>query len=71
HHFLQSDLIDMLESLPGDRCGAWVASGWVSAIKSEEFIDRLNKLQIGWSETGSKTLKAAATAAIRTYRGIR
>ena len=71
HDLLQSNLLDMLESLPADRCGAWAASGWTGVIKSAEFIDRLDKLLVGWSETGSATLKAAATAATRTRAGAR
>lgn len=71
HDLLQSNLLDMLESLPADRCGAWAASGWTGVIKGAEFIARLDKLLVGWSETGSPTLKAAATAATRTRAGAR
>lgn len=71
HDLLQSNLLDMLESLPADRCGAWAASGWTGVIKGAEFIARLDKLLVGWSETGSPTLKAAATAATRTRAGTR
>lgn len=66
HDLLQANLLDMLESLPADRCGAWVASGWTGVIKGSNFIARLDGLLAGWAETGSPTLKAAASAATRT-----
>lgn len=66
HDLLQANLLDMLESLPADRCGAWVASGWTGVIKGSDFVARLDGLLAGWAETGSPTLKAAASAATRT-----
>ncbi|MCE8000538.1 MAG: NTPase KAP [Rhodobiaceae bacterium] len=71
HDLLQSNLLDMLESLPADRCGAWAASGWSGVIKGGEFVVRLERLLAGWAENGSPTLKAAATAATRTRKGAR
>ncbi len=71
HDFLQSNLLDMLESLPADRCGPWVASGWAGVIRDGEFVARLDGLLVGWAENGSSTLKAAAGAATRTGKGGR
>ncbi|MEO0484986.1 MAG: Qat anti-phage system ATPase QatA [Pseudomonadota bacterium] len=68
HDLLQANLLDMLESLPADRCGAWVASGWTGVIKGSDFVARLDGLLAGWAETGSPTLKAAASAATRTSK---
>jgi hypothetical protein len=28
HPALQTNLLDFLEALPGERCGAWPVSGW-------------------------------------------
>ena len=71
HDLLQANLLDMLESLPPDRCGAWAASGWAGVIKGSDFVARLDSLLANWSETGSPTLKAAASAATRTGKGGR
>ena len=69
--FLQTNLLDLLESIPSAHCGAWVASGWVGVIRSPEFVARLDALLKKWSEEGSTTLKIAAQAAIRTRKGGR
>ncbi|QYX57962.1 NTPase KAP [Roseovarius sp. SCSIO 43702] len=66
HDILQANLLDMLESLPADRCGPWAASGWAGVIRGSDFVTRLDGLLAGWAETGSKTLRAAASAATRT-----
>lgn len=71
HDFLQSNLLDMLESLPANRCGPWVASGWTGVITGGEFVARLDGLLEDWAEIGSSTLKAAAGAAARTGKGGR
>ena len=68
HDILQTNLLDMLESLPADRCGPWVASGWTGVIKGSEFVARLDGLLANWAENGSPTLKAAASAATRTSK---
>jgi len=66
HDILQANLLDMLESLPANRCGPWAASGWAGVIKGGDFVTRLDGLLAGWAETGSPTLRAAASAATRT-----
>ena len=71
HNFLQTNLLDLLESLPSDRCGTWVASGWDRVIRGSEFVARLDALLTTWSEEGSATLKVAASAAARTRKGGR
>lgn len=71
HDLLQTNLLDMLESLPADRCGPWVASGWTGVIKGGEFVARLDSLLKGWAESGSLTLKAAASTATRTSKRAR
>ncbi|WP_167646991.1 Qat anti-phage system ATPase QatA [Mameliella alba] len=71
HDFLQTNLLDLLESLPSARCGTWVASGWDRVIRGSEFVVRLDALLATWSEEGSTTLKVAARAAARTRKGGR
>lgn len=68
HDILQTNLLDMLESLPADRCGPWVASGWTGVIQGSEFVARFDRLLADWSENGSPTLKAAAGTATRTSK---
>jgi len=71
HPTLQANLLDLLEALPGDRCGAWVVSGWEGVIKDSGAIERLEKLLGKWSESNSPVLKASAAAALRTRKGGR
>lgn len=68
HGILQTNLLDMLESLPADRCGPWAASGWTGVIKDSEFVTRLDGLLAKWAENGTSTLKAAANTATRTSK---
>ncbi len=65
HDFLQKDLLDLLESLPPERCGSWVASGWDMVIQGSEFVTRFDALLATWSKAGSETLKVTAGATVR------
>ena len=71
HEFLQTDLLDLLDSIPSARCGVWIASGWGGVIRGPEFVARLDALLKRWSEEGSATLKIAARTAARTRKGGR
>lgn len=63
---LQGRLMDFLEALPSDKCGAWAVSGWQSAIKDKECVTRLKKLLGDWSKvTNNSGLKASALAALK------
>jgi hypothetical protein len=55
-------LLDLLDVLPADRCGAWPVSGWNGVITEPANITRLNGIIERWEENGSKPLKAAAAA---------
>jgi predicted KAP-like P-loop ATPase len=64
HPALQSSLVDFLEGLPSDKCGAWPVSGWQGVITEPALIARLNELIENWAESAKKSpLKTAATAA--------
>lgn len=64
HQTLQPSLVDFLEGLPSDKCGAWPVSGWQGVIVEPALIARLNGLIEEWAESGKKSpLKNAATAA--------
>lgn len=66
HPVLQSSLVDFLEGLPGDRCGAWPVSGWQGVIVEANSSARLNELVEKWASAQKKTaLKTAATAALK------
>jgi hypothetical protein len=66
HPGLQSTLMDFLENLPADRCGAWPVSGWQGVITEPAATARLNALIEQWAGSDKKSaLKAAATAARR------
>jgi predicted KAP-like P-loop ATPase len=64
HPALQTNLLDFLEALPGERCGAWPVSGWQGVITDPSASARLTDLIGHWaSSEGKSTLKTAATAA--------
>ncbi|WP_407176384.1 Qat anti-phage system ATPase QatA [Bradyrhizobium sp. STM 3562] len=62
HPLLQTNLLDLLDALPADRCGAWPVSGWNGVITEPVNLTRLNGIIERWEESGSKSLKAAAAA---------
>ncbi|WP_029084644.1 Qat anti-phage system ATPase QatA [Bradyrhizobium sp. th.b2] len=62
HPVLQTNLLDLLDALPADRCGAWPVSGWNGVITEPANLTRLNGIIERWEESGSKPLKAAAAA---------
>lgn len=62
HSILQTNMLDLLEALPAERCGAWPVSGWSGVITEPAHVTRLNGVIERWAETGSKPLKAAAGA---------
>lgn len=68
HPALQGNLLDLLEALPGDRCGPWVTSGWEAIIKDANAIARFDKLLERWSGSKSPVLKATASTALRTRK---
>ncbi|MBB4097997.1 Qat anti-phage system ATPase QatA [Sphingomonas kyeonggiensis] len=66
---LQPNLLDFIEQLPADRCGAWLATGWNAALTSPPSKERFALIQDGWAkQDGNTALKAAAGAgmAIKT-----
>jgi hypothetical protein len=66
HPALQSNLIDFLEGLPSERCGAWPVSGWQGAITETSATARLDELIEVWAASNkTSALKTAATAARR------
>jgi hypothetical protein len=68
HPALQSSLMDFLEGLPADRCGAWPVSGWQGVITEASAAMRLQALIEGWAGSEKKTaLKTAAIAARRVH----
>lgn len=71
HPTLQPNLVDLLESLPADRCGPWPASGWEGVIRETECAARFDKLLEKWATSKSATLKMTATGALRTRKGNR
>ena len=66
HPFLQSNLVDFLETLPSDRLGPWVCSGWEGVLKEPEEVRRFDRLLGIWAAEGGRTLKAAADSILRT-----
>jgi hypothetical protein len=66
HPELQPNLLDFLESLPIDRCGAWPVSGWQGVITEATAVTRLNDLIEEWAASDKRSaLKTAAMAARR------
>ncbi|ORW32721.1 NTPase KAP [Mycobacterium paraense] len=71
HPALQGSLLDFLESLPRDRIGPWVCSGWDAALQDSEISQRFERLLQIWSNEGSTVLKATANNVLRTRQGNR
>ena len=72
HGALQPNLLDFLEALPTDRCGAWPVSGWADVITEPSAAARLTKLIEGWAASAKDSaLKATAGGAlkVRARRG--
>lgn len=63
---LQTNLLDFLEALPANRLGAWVCSGWTSALKDAAAVKRFDQLLEAWSKNGSSILKLTAANTLRT-----
>lgn len=62
---LQPNLLDLIEQLPADRCGAWLASGWNAALTAPQSGQRLALIVKRWSEQDDNAaLKMAAGAAM-------
>jgi len=69
---LQMQLLDFLESLPRNKCGPWLVSGWQGIFKDIEFNTRFKRLLTEWSKaTDNALLKAAAEAALKEPKGGR
>lgn len=72
HPSLQSNLLDFLETLPGERLGPWVVGGWEGVIKDPQATQRFDRLLEVWAREAKNTmLKGAASATLRTRRGGR
>jgi len=69
---LQGPLLDFLETLPREKCGAWVVGGWQGVVKDTECSARLLKLLGEWSKVAKNPfLKAAAENALKPSKGVR
>lgn len=66
---LQNSLVDFLESLPRNRLGPWVCSGWEGVLKDGDSSQRFDRLLQAWSKEGSVMLKTAASGVLRTRQG--
>ena len=72
HPALQSNLLDFLDALPGDRVGPWAVAGWAGIVTETAHLTRLNQIFERWAADSSTNvlLKAAASNVQRT-RGAR
>jgi hypothetical protein len=72
HPGLQANLLDFLEALPSNRCGAWAVSGWGGVIKDGEMSSRFDTLLRNWSSSAkNRFLRAAASGVLRMQQGNR
>jgi len=72
HPAFQANLLDLLEAIPRDRCGAWAVSGWEGVITDPNASTRLDRLLENWSTLANNPiLKAAAAATLKTRRASR
>lgn len=63
HPTLQGNLVDFLESLPPEKLGVWVVTGWSEVIKDTDKMDRFQKLLQQWATVPK--LKVAVTATLK------
>lgn len=66
HPALQGNLLDFLESLPCNRLGPWVCTGWGEVIIETNAKQRFDRLLEIWGSNGEQFLKAAARAILTT-----
>lgn len=71
HPTLQRNLLDFLETLPVNRLGPWVCSGWEGVLKDTIANQRFDRLLQTWGEQGGTTLKPAAASVLQTRQGGR
>lgn len=65
HPALEPSLLDLIEQLPADRCGPWLASGWNAALTATQSGQRFALIAKRWAEQdGNAALKMAASAAV-------
>jgi hypothetical protein len=65
HPELQVYLLDFLESLPDEKLGPWVVSGWKEVIREPGIADRYNKLLQRWASGTNPGLRAAANGVLK------
>jgi hypothetical protein len=70
HPGLQPTLLDFLESLPSQRLGPWVCSGWDGVIKDADANQRFDRLLDKWSKEGAQMLKTAARGILKTRQKV-
>ncbi len=63
---LQTNLLDMLEMLPTDKCGPWPVQGWEGVVVDASAKARLDALLERWEGAKSTTLRMAAAAVRKT-----
>ena len=66
---LQGDLLGFLESLPEEKLGGWVCTGWDSALKDTESKQRFTRLLREWGKSSNTILANFANAAIKGPQG--
>ncbi|MHB0923716.1 MAG: Qat anti-phage system ATPase QatA [Bellilinea sp.] len=65
HPELQVYLLDFLESLPDEKLGPWVVSGWKEVIREPGIAERYNKLLQRWASGTNPGLRAAANGVLK------
>ncbi|WP_245508739.1 hypothetical protein [Bradyrhizobium zhanjiangense] len=71
HPILQGNLLDLLESIPRNRLGPWVCSGWEGVLKDPGATQRFDRLLQAWGKEGDVMLKTAAAGVLRARQGAR
>lgn len=67
HPELQAELVDMLDSIPAQKLGAWVIKGWEAVITGAN-VGQFEKLLAKWASEGDSMLKTAAINARKIKR---
>ncbi|MET0378015.1 MAG: hypothetical protein ABW049_03410 [Spongiibacteraceae bacterium] len=67
---LQGHLLDLLENLPAERCGPWLARGWEAALPDEEYVSRYITLLKQWRDLHTNDMLSHAARLLLDASGI-
>jgi KAP family P-loop domain len=68
---LQNGLVDLLEAVPPNRAGVWVATGWEGVITEAGPVTRFDQMLTRLAANSNRFLKSAAASTLKVRGGRR